>query len=297
MSVKSAREPSLPNNRLIRMRERLLNWLVGARGTLNAAPTPTANVKTLPHDFVAALKALKSAAISEEGSTVDYVKLQQSAAYAEYQGVAASLRYFDPTTLLNREAQLAFWINVYNGLVLHAVIALKVQKSVSERLFGLAFFRKAAYSIGARRMSCEDVEHGILRENRGNPALAFLGQQFASDDSRQAWVIRPMDARIHFALNCASVSCPPIAVYEASQIEAQLDLAVRNFISSEVQLARGSVAVSQIFQWYMGDFGGEAALRAFLQRHTPDPAIQEALNHQKITYRRYNWALNHGVVS
>jgi hypothetical protein len=94
-----------------------------------------------------------------------------------------------------------------------------------------------------------------------------------------AFMVRPPDVRVHFALNCASRSCTPIGVYSADQIDAQLELATRSFIVSDTSLDRRqhTLTVSRIFRWFAGDFGGRAGVRAFLLRYLPEDERREWL--------------------
>jgi hypothetical protein len=109
-----------------------------------------------------------------------------------------------------------------------------------------------------------------------------------------------MDLRIHFALNCASRSCPPIRVYDAERLDVQLDLAAQNFVASEVTVAAGQIALSRIFQWYQVDFGGRPGIRDFLVRHVPDDdshsplraILQNSTTAVKFVYRPYDWSIN-----
>jgi hypothetical protein len=184
----------------------------------------------------------------------------------------------DLSTLVSRDARLAFWINLYNALVIDAVVAFGIGRSVSEGWAGhLAFFRRAAYVVSGFRFSCDDIEHGILRGNRGHPFIP--GPQFDPSDTRMAFMVRPPDVRVHFALNCASRSCTPIGVYSADQIDAQLELATRSFIVSDTSLDRRqhTLTVSRIFRWFAGDFGGRAGVRAFLLRYLPEDERREWL--------------------
>ena len=163
--------------------------------------------------------------MEEDGTGVEYGLMRNDPVFVEFQKVSSPrLRGFDPASLSTRQEKMAFWINLYNALVLDAVIHLGVQRSVTEGRLGiLAFFQQAAYIVGGHRVSADDIEHGILRSNKGHPYLP--GAHFAQDDPRQKWVISPLDVRIHFALNCASRSCPPIQTYSADQLEPQLELA------------------------------------------------------------------------
>lgn len=167
-------------------------------------------------------------------------------------------------------ARRAFWINLYYALVLDAVIAFSIERSVTDGRFGVfKFFRRAAYNVAGLRMSLDDIEHGILRRNRGYPFIT--GAHFVGSAPRLSWSL-PLDPRVHCALNCASRSCPPIQSYSAEQIDAQLDLATRSFIDANAEPSpEGSrLIVSEIFRWYNKDFNSKNGVVGFLVRHLPE---------------------------
>jgi hypothetical protein len=191
---------------------------------------------------------------------------------------------------------LAFWINLYNTLVLDAVIALGVQRSVMERRAGMAFFRQAAYIVGGQRMSCDDIEHGILRANRGPPF--FPGRQFHSSDPRLKRVIEPFDARVHFALNCASRSCPPVRAYLPEKLDSQLDVATRSYLATDVQIVpeEDALYLSSIFKWFRTDFGGREGIIEFVLSYLSDEAEVKWLSQERgrvsLRHKPYDWSLN-----
>ena len=275
---------------MITLRETALTLLLRPPDTLNQG-VPTLHAPSdLPLALAAALKALKAAAITDQG--VDYGALKHHPAYTDYHALTGQLPTFDPTTLPDRAAALAFWINLYNGLIIDGVMAFAIRRSVTEKMAGLGFFRRAAYTVGGQRLTPDDIEHGILRGNRKHPVLP--GRQFRHGDPRLAWAVNPLDPRIHFALNCASRSCPPIGAYDAARIDDQLTLATRNFIDAETEIdpTSGRVVISQIFRWYAPDFGGEAGVRAFLAAYLPEGDRKRAAATAKIAYRTYDWRLN-----
>jgi len=287
---------------LIGLREKLLDKLgaTQAGDVLNvslAGPVPEPGVDPAA-DLKRALDSIKIAAVDDSGTHVDYASLRESAAYQEFRSVCSPrLRNFDPAELASREERLAFWINLYNVLVMDAVIALGIQRSVVEGKLGLlSFFRRAAYNVGGHRISLDEIEHGILRENRGNPIIP--GRQFASQDPRLGWVIWPSEPRTHFALNCASKSCPPIQVYSAENIESQLKMAARSFVDANVKLdsSKDLFVISSIFRWFKEDFGGQAGVISFLIDHLPDDRRRAWLSkNQDVTqlrYAPYDWRLN-----
>lgn len=241
----------------------------------------------------------KANAMDDQGYYVDFGLLQESQPYLEYkQKCSPRLRYFDPETLSTPEERLAFWINLYNALIMDGIIAKEIRESVgSSSLRLLVFFREIAYNVGGQRLSADDIEHGILRGNRGHPMLP--GPQFTFTDSRLAWVVEPVDVRIHFALNCASRSCPPIQVYTAEDLDSQLDLAARNFVEADINIDRQAkkVHLSAIFKWFEADFGGQDGVKNFLVEHLP-PGDHKAwldenyLREVSFKYKSYDWGLN-----
>ena len=230
--------------------------------------------------------------MDKNGALVDYQQLSLHPVYAAYRELVSRLPDFDYSTLSSGEQRLAFWINLYNTLVIDAVIQEGVRTSVIDTRLGiLSFFQKAAYLINGQRFSLTDIEHGVIRGNRGFP-------YFPSTDPRLSAVIYPLDPRIHFALNCASNSCPPIGVYTPEQLDSQLDLAARNFIQGDLLLDkdRKTVSVSSIFRWYQVDFGGKGGIIDFLLNHIVEPEIhgwlEENQTAAQLNYHPYDWGLN-----
>lgn len=289
-----------PANLLISLRENLLDLVSGPNRARTLNPVAALDADPMAGDPAAELVDLLHEVIfgglADHGENVDYTALRASPLYDDFRHCTAKLRAFDPSTLPDRNAQLAFWINLYNTLVLDGVIALGVKRSVMEQRAGIIFFRQAAYVVGGHRMSCDDIEHGILRANRGHPY--YPGKQFRSSDPRLKWVIEPFDARIHFALNCASRSCPPIRAYSPEALDSQLDLATRSFLSTEVQILpeKNALHLSSIFKWFATDFGGRTGIIDFVLSHLSDTPERSWLLQQRdrvsLRYNPYDWSLN-----
>lgn len=290
---------SRPGDWLIRIRETVLNRLSGVKPGLvvNDAATDESvpPVDDLAVRLKTALTNLQATAMDADGTHVDYDTLRHNPAYAAYrQTYLAALRRFDPGSL-SLPAARAFWINLYNALVIDAVLAFDIQTSVVEGPIGLlTFFRRAAYNVGGRRVSLEDMEHGILRGNRGNPYVP--GVHFAADDPRLSWAL-PGDARIHFALNCGGRSCPPIRAYTSKLLEQQLDLAARGYLDATVTISPESneVVLPHILRWFAADFGGKMGVLQFLKAYLPDDDRRRFLlseNNLQTTYSPYDWQLN-----
>ena len=122
-----------------------------------------------------------------------------------------------------------------------------------------------------------------------------------SQDQIEHEIIRPMgDPRIHFAANCAAISCPPLQTwaFTAEHLDEQLDELVREFVSDEsyfrVEMGERSVlTLSKVLDWYGDDFGGTPGLREFFARYT-DGSVHDAVlsGDTDIEFFEYDWTLN-----
>ncbi len=236
-----------------------------------------------------------------ENGRVDYQKLAQSRVFDEYRRLVPALRSFDPAVFRSHDERKAFWINIYNVLMIHGLIAYRAKASVRE-IRGA--FERIAYIIGGLRYSLDDIEHGILRANRAH--IVLPGLRFSDDDPRRQFVLDELDARVHFALVCGSNSCPPIGIYQADKLDDQLNLAARSFVNGGgvvLNKAKMSVSLSRIFQWYSSDFGGgwmglgnQAAVLAYVSRYLVSEAdsrfILAHADDLRVKYQKYDWSLN-----
>ena len=186
--------------------------------------------------------------------------------------------------------RLAFWINAYNACMLKRVID--------------------HYPIGRAR-----GWRGIRNRVAGRPANSVwqIGDVFTgahcrvagsnrSQDEIEHDIIRPIgDPRIHFAINCAAVSCPPLAAeaYEGETLEDRLDARVHAFVGDPAQLhvdtsaTRPTVRVNRLLDWFNVDFGGRDGIRPFLARYVSGKArkVLEDPN-ATVSFMEYDWTLN-----
>ncbi len=270
----------------------------GRRIVLNDPPAPDgdkpprsphAQGEELQRQALAAL----GAAATPSGK-IDYARLRRSAEWASAVEAARALQHVALAELIGRSARLAFWINVYNALVLHAIVALGVRRSVHEVPL---FFMRVSYRVGGFLLSLDDIEHGVLRSNRRRlfPPLRPFGRM----DARGALALDPVDPRIHFALSCGAQSCPPVGVYRAQAIDQQLDLAARNFINQTVTFdGAGRTTCSKIFRWYRADFEAAGGLVPFLLRYLDDGPVRAAMAEAppRLRWTSYHWTLAHQPV-
>ena len=229
-----------------------------------------------------------------EKGGANYENMKHSDAFEDYVSATEALTLFDLNTLTGREAKLAFWINIYNALVVHGILELNIKKSVKEVS---SFFNTVCYNVGGYIFSLDDIEHGILR---GNKKKHFLSRRpFSDSDPRRRFIIEDVDPRIHFALVCGSNSCPPIDVYEAGEIDEQLEFVTSGFVNSDeviLEKENKKLMISKIFKWYEGDFGGTEGVLSLITKYRYDPEekafLQNALSKLRVGYKDYDWSLN-----
>lgn len=173
--------------------------------------------------------------------------------------------------------QLAYWINLYNALTVRVVLDHYPVDSIrdiklSSGLFAAGPWDKKLIVIEGEEVSLNDIEHRIIRP---------------------IW----RDARVHYALNCASIGCPSLApkAFTAASLDARLNQAATAFVNSPhgVRVADGQITVSRIFDWFHEDFGGgdDAVFEHILSFAAPK--LREAMRAiGKIGNVAYDWTLN-----
>ena len=162
-----------------------------------------------------------------------------------------------------KEEQLVYWINAYNALTVDLIISHYPVKSIKDIKNP---WEQRLWKLGEKWYNLDDIEHQILRK---------------------------MDEpRIHFAIVCASFSCPKLLneAFEASKIEAQLTNAIKDFLSdtSRNEISENSLKLSKIFQWFSKDFKQNGSVVDFINIYTDIDISPKA----KISFKDYNWDLN-----
>lgn len=252
-------------------------------------------------ELSARILSMYAKAIEPGTSNVDYSLLVRSQDFGDYLLAARKLRYFDPL-LLNHVERKAFFLNVYNSLMIHAIAVLPKPATKFERI---SLYNTASYDIGGRPYSLNMIEHGVLRSNsRG--AGPFAQPPFADSDARIQCILPTIDPRIHFALNCGARSCPAVRFYDATTIDKTLNAATKAYLAAlEVDVENRVVTLPKLLQWYKADFAGNGDVDDLLQWTLPylDPntkknlsaLLQEkkdSLNPFKVVYSSYDWTVN-----
>jgi len=234
--------------------------------------------------------ALLSAHVA--GDRIDYATLEAHRASLDRVVAAFGAVSRAQEATWTRPQRMAYWINAYNLFTLRAIVdhypiqgswlSLYPKNSIRQ-IDGV--WTRLTWQAGGRSMTLDDLEHKLLRPEFQDP-------------------------RVHFAINCASIGCPPLASepYRPDQLEAQLDAAAVRYLGgpSGLVVENGTLRLSSIFKWFGSDFearfaangpAGRAAtdraLLAVVARYGPPAAQKVAQNAQaRIAYLDYDWSLN-----
>ena len=244
------------------------------RASVEPIPAPSSVERPEGYDH-GLLDGLLRAHVDDAG-LVDYPALRaDSAQLARYlRGLAGT----DPARLPEPD-RLAFWLNAYNAYTLKLVLDSYPVASVLDAVKGPFIptvnspFSVAFATVGGSVRTLDDIEHGIIREQFDEP-------------------------RIHFALVCAALSCPPLRAeaYTGNRLDVQLDHQARRFLrdGTKNQVTAARARLSKLFDWYGGDFGGsdEAVQRFIAPYFEGEVRARLADASLPVSFLDYDWSLN-----
>jgi hypothetical protein len=238
-----------------------------------------------------ALDGLRSAHFDAGGTACDYAGLGASPEKQRLTDTLAALQTFDPKRV-RIGAQTAFWLNVFNAIVVRdaAELARASGPREVER-----FFESPRANVGGLAYSLDDIEHGLLRGNV--PKFGGRRAPMRPDDPRRAYTPLAYDERMHFGLYCACRSSPPLRAFGGGLLDEQLEQATEGYLRREVRVEQQGalVILPRQFYWYGADFGGDRDALAFaLARLDEDMAdlVDRRRGKVKVRYADFDWRLN-----
>lgn len=176
-----------------------------------------------------------------------------------------SISKIKPNTDWSRNETMAYWINAYNAYTIKLMLNNYPLKSIMDINGGKAWDLKFV-EIEGEKYSLDNIEHDILRA-------------------------KYFDSRIHFAVNCASISCPKLSntAYFAEGLDQKLEKAAKEFINNSAQntISSNKASVSKLFDWYKDDFTKNGTVKEYINKYSTTK-----LTTDKISYKEYNWNIN-----
>jgi len=230
---------------------------------VNAANANAIASDVLHQPFDAVLKA------HVDNGRVNYAGIQQDSRFTDY---ITYLEQAKPRQLKTNNEQLAFWINAYNALSIKGIIDGKSPKSLLGRY---KFFISTKYLLAGEMTSLDDLEKKII--------------------------IPYKEPLIHFAIVCASASCPKLlsTVYTAENLQQQMLMNAKSFVSdfnkNQLDVDAKKIRLSKIFKWFKDDFSEKSgSVQQYIADLVQDPELADKLRNDsfKVKYLSYDWSLN-----
>jgi thiol-disulfide isomerase/thioredoxin len=185
--------------------------------------------------------------------------------------------------LQSDEEKKAFWINLYNGFT--QLILTKNPEQFKSRN---KFFKRQQIEVAGKIFSLDNIEHGILRHSKIKWSLGYFSKWFPNKTEKELRVSE-VDYRIHFTLNCGAKSCPPIAFYNPENLNPQMELAAKAYLTSEAEYnSKNNIAhLPALMSWFRRDFGGKKKMKQLLEKINIIPAG----SNPKVKFKKYDWHL------
>uniref|UniRef100_A0ACD6AJT9 Uncharacterized protein n=1 Tax=Avena sativa TaxID=4498 RepID=A0ACD6AJT9_AVESA len=262
------------------------------RGIIDVAPKPMVEIASRLRKLS---YAIFEAYVYEDGRHVDYRSIQGSEEFKRYIRTTEELQRVEITDLA-REEKLAFFINLYNMMAVHALVTCGHPAGPLDRK---KFFGDFKYVIGGCAYSLSAIENGILRGNQRPPYN--LVKPFGQKDQRSKVALSYPEPLVHFALVCGTKSGPALRCYSPGNIDKELMEAARDFLRNGGLIVDPEAKVasaSKILRWYNTDFGKNETEVLKHAANYLEPAASEQLlellaNTQlKVSYQPYDWSLN-----
>lgn len=220
---------------------------------------PVVEAPTISIDH-SALNTILAAHVTPQGN-VNYDAIKKN--WGSLRGYITSLGTQLPEDSWSQEEKLAYWMNAYNAMTIDLILRNYPLASIKDIKDP---WDQRLWKLGSKWYNLNEIEHQILRK---------MG-----------------DARIHFGINCASFSCPPLPneAFTAATVDRQLEQLAKTFVNDTQRntITADRVDVSKIFNWFAKDFKTEGSVVDFLNKY----AATKIDSNAKVRYKDYDWTLN-----
>ncbi|UCG01483.1 MAG: DUF547 domain-containing protein [Candidatus Heimdallarchaeota archaeon] len=225
---------------------------------------------TTPFDHLSALKPY-----IDSNGLVNYEKLKKD------EWLIDQVQHLKTADLhnMNQNEEFAFWLNAYNILTIKGVY-IELERNPNWKgnlsLFNkIRFFFLRRFNVAGKKINLRNLENKILRK-------------------------RFKDPRIHFAINCASKSCPnlPKRLFDPETLDKFLDSLTLSFINDKdhvfLDTEKDILYLNPIFKWYTKDFEIQGGVKGFILKYLQDAekSIIETYKKARIKYIKYDWSIN-----
>ncbi|MBU0940747.1 MAG: DUF547 domain-containing protein [Bacteroidetes bacterium] len=227
--------------------------------------------------------------------TTDYIAISKKLVEAakaknikEATGYMDLIAKADENTLIKQlegdTAKKAFFINVYNGFT-----NISLRKDPEQYKDRGAFFKSEQFVIAGNKVSLDIIEHGFLRRSSIKWSLGTLHKLFPSKLDRK-FRVKDVDYRIHFSLNCGAKSCPPVGMYDAKNLDKQLDASTDKYLKANTTYTKdkNNLVVPALMSWFRGDFGCKKGVIKIAKQFNIIPNDVKP----DLDYKDYDWTID-----
>lgn len=195
---------------------------------------------------------------------VDYRGFQkEKAALQQYIELLANNA---PESSWSKNKEMAYWINLYNAFTIMTIVKNYPVNSITD-IAGGKVWDTEKVTVGGKSYTLNQIEKDKLLKRFSEP-------------------------RVHFAVNCAAASCPPLLnkAWTESNVQRYYEAQAKSFMNNNKynNLSTKSIEISKIFDWYASDFGGKDKVLSYVQKYSNETIKDNA----KVSYKEYDWKLN-----
>nr|GMD69980.1 uncharacterized protein LOC109185933 [Ipomoea batatas] len=242
------------------------------------------------------MSAILETYASEDRRHLDYMGISNSEEFRRYISLAQDLQRVNIETLSANDL-LAFFLNLYNAMAIHAVIRVGHPGGMLDRR---PFFADFQYIVGGYPYSLSAIKDGILRNNKRAPFS--LTKPFGSGDKRLEMAFPKLNPLIHFGVCNATRSSPAAKFFTPHNVESELRYAAREFFqrddAMQVDLSKRIVYLNRTIKWYSSDFGQQKEILKWILSYL-DATKAGLLTHLlgdggqvNVVYQNFDWSVN-----
>ncbi|MCI5056980.1 MAG: DUF547 domain-containing protein [Flavobacteriales bacterium] len=239
--------------------------------------------------IIALMAIIWGAQAQEKIVTLSTELVKKTFADDEFVSIQRDIANLDPDVLAegldNDIKRKSFWINIYN-----ANIQSQLQVNPEKYNDRNAFFSTPSVAVAGNLLSFDQIEHDILRRGAPKWSMGYIRNPLPFGVIKK-WRVDVVDERIHFALNCGAIDCPPVVAYTEQDFEEQIEQNTSSYLKVVTTFDENSTTATTtpLMSWFRGDFGGKSGIKSFLYERKIVPFWGSALN---LDFKEYDWTLD-----
>ncbi|XP_056177024.1 uncharacterized protein LOC115671308 isoform X4 [Syzygium oleosum] len=191
-------------------------------------------------------------------------------ALKRFRFLVEQLAKLDPSRMTHDE-KLAFWINLYNALIMHAYLAYGIPRS-DVKFFSL--MQKAMYTVGGQSFSAAEIEYIMLKmkppPHRPHIALCLALHEFKELEVKEMYSIDQPEPLLPFALSCGTYSSPAVRIFKPGNVADMLRQSLKDYVRASVGISnKGKVLIPKLLHSFTKEIGEDASVPEWICQFLP----------------------------